>query len=202
MAICWIFLGFFTTKSFALGFPPSVAVPPVGISVQNGGTAIFTVIAYANLSGVSFTWYLNGQPITNANVTVVNTTTNTLIGGILGLVPVSVLTVNNVNSTNAGKYSVKLFNGNGSVTTNATLIVLSTTVTNVINFVSSATAMTADGFKIQLSGPSGSNFVIQASADLKNWIPISTNLAPTGSISYTDAAAKTNTFRFYRALIQ
>ena len=62
--------------------------------------------------------------------------------------------------------------------------------------------MTANGFQIQLSGPAGSNYVIQASADLKNWTPISTNAAPTGSISYTDVAAKNLPFRYYRAVTQ
>jgi len=62
--------------------------------------------------------------------------------------------------------------------------------------------MTVNGFKIQLSGPAGSNYVIQASSDLKNWIPIATNAAPTGSISYTDAAAKNLALRYYRAKIQ
>ena len=94
-------------------------------------------------------------------------------------------------------------NGVGSVaSSNATLIVLASTVSNVLNIVSSGTGMTANGFQIQLSGPSGSNYVIQASTDLKNWVPISTNAAPTGSVSYTDAAAINLPFRYYRAMVQ
>jgi hypothetical protein len=200
IAICVVFLGFLATKSYAgLGFPPSVAVPPVGISVQNGGIAVFTVIANVNLSGVNFTWSFKGKSITNANVTVVNTTTNTLLGGILSLVPVSILTVNNASSANDGTYSVKLYNGNGSVTTNATLLVLSTTVTNVVNIVSSGTGMIANGFKLQLSGPTGSNVVVEASTDLQHWTPIVTNLVTSGGISVTDALAKNYPFRYYRA---
>jgi len=100
-------------------------------------------------------------------------------------------------------YSVEVKNGVGSVTSsNATLVVLTTTVSNVVNIVSAGTGMLANGFRIHLSGPSGSNYVIQASTDLKNWTPISTNAAPTGSVSYTDAAATNLLFRYYRAMIQ
>jgi hypothetical protein len=62
--------------------------------------------------------------------------------------------------------------------------------------------LTPSGFTFQLSGPAGFTYVIQASTDLVNWVPISTNAAPTGSISFTDTAAKNFAFRYYRAMIQ
>jgi hypothetical protein len=62
--------------------------------------------------------------------------------------------------------------------------------------------MTANGFTFGLSGPSGSTFVIEASTDLQNWTPISTNTAPTGKVSCTDTAATNLPFRYYRAKIQ
>jgi hypothetical protein len=197
MAICLVFLGFFTAKSHAqLGTPPIIAVQPLGLAVQNGGTAILTTTA-VSISSMKFYWYFNGQPVSPTNTTVANVVVP-LVG------TVSTLTVKNVSSpTSAGSYSVRITNGVGSATSsNAVLIVLTSTVSNVVNIVSAGTRMVADGFQIQLSGPSGSNYIIQASSDLKNWIPISTNAAPTGSVSYTDVAAKNLSFRYYRAIIQ
>jgi hypothetical protein len=196
MAICLVFGGFFTAKTQAqLGGPPVIAVQPLGLAVQNGGTAILTTTAIS-LTSMKFNWLFNGQPVSTTNTTVVNVNVP-LVG------TVSTLTVKNVSPNNAGNYSVRIVNGVGSTTSsNATLIVLASTVSNVVNIVSSATAMTVSGFKIQLSGPSGSNYVIQASTDLKNWTPISTNVAPAGSVSYTDTAAMYIPSRYYRAKLQ
>jgi hypothetical protein len=189
-----IFTGFFgilAAKSQAQIFktPPDIIVPPVGISVQNGGTAIFVATA-TSLSSMTIDWLFNGKPVPTTNTTVV-----TLLG-------VSTLTVKNVSPASQGTYSIVASNKYGSVTNNATLIVLLNTVSNVLNILSTGTGMTANGFQIQLAGPAGSNYIIQASSDLKNWISISTNAAPTGSVSYTDAAATNLSFRYYRAIIQ
>ncbi len=207
-AICLAFMFFLTTKSQAqLGIPPIIIVQPLGLSVQNGGTAVFAVVA-TSLTSMSFDWRLNGKSISpDSNTTIVTGTTNMLLNGILGLVPISTLTIKNVASTNAGNYSVRISNGIGYVTSSTvTLIVLTDTisnvVTNVVNILPTGTGMTASGFKLQLSGPAGSNYVIQASADLKSWAPIATNAAPTGTISYTDTVATNLPLRYYRVKIQ
>jgi hypothetical protein len=196
VAVCLVFFGFLTAKSDAqIGTPPIIAVQPLGLAVQNGGTAILTTTA-VSISTMKFYWLFNDEPVPTSNTTVVNVNVP-LVG------TVSTLTVENVRAASAGKYSVRIVNGVGSVaSSNATLIVLASTVSNVLNIVSTGTGMTANGFQLQLSGPSGSNYVIQASTDLKNWVPISTNAAPTGSVSYTDAAAINLPFRYYRAMVQ
>jgi hypothetical protein len=108
---------------------------------------------------------------------------------------VSTLTLKEVASEDAGNFSVQVVNAVGSVTSsNATMIVLASTI--------SSFGMVANGFKLQLSGPTGSNIVIQASTDLNNWTSISTNLASAGGISYTDTAAQFLPFRYYRAIIK
>jgi len=196
VAICLILFGVLATSGRAqLGTPPSITVQPLGLSVQNGGTAIITTTA-VSLTYPTFKWRFNGNKIKDDNATVVNVFVP-LVG------TVSTLTLKEVDSTDAGSYSVQVVNAIGSVTSsNATLIVLTTTVSNVVNFVSSGTGMVASGFKLQLSGPIGSNVVIQASTDLNNWTSISTNLAAAGSITYTDTVAKILPFRYYRAKIQ
>lgn len=192
-----VFLAFFAFQVRAqLGTPPIVLVQPSNVSVPQGETAVISATVATSLTPQHFYWFCNGQPVvTNADVTVSNTIN-------LALNIISALVINQANSSNAGIYALRITNGIGSaVSSNATLTVLSPTITNAIDFVTSGLALNADGFQIQLSGPSGSNFVIQASADLKNWVSISTNPAPTGSVSYLDTSAKTNAVRFYRAFI-
>lgn len=187
---CLMFFGLFAARTQAgLGLPPVIIVPPLGLAVQNGGIAILTTTA-VSLTPMQFTWLLNGKPIPTTNTAVV-----TLLG-------VSTLTVDPISSATAGNYSVQIKNGGGTTTGTAVVIVLTTTVSNVVNFVTTGTGLTPGGFKIQLSGPSGSNYVIQASSDLKTWVPIFTNTAPSGSLSYTDAVANSLSFRYYRAKIQ
>jgi len=172
--------------------PPIITIPPVGESVQNGGTAAFSTTV-VSLTTPSFTWLLNGQPISaGAHVSVVS----------LPLLGTSTLTISNVVPADAGKYSVRVNNGLTATSSSAALNVLTNPVPNVVAIVSAGMDMTAGGFKLQLSGPPGSNYVIQASADLNHWIPIATNAAPTGSVTCTDAAAMNLPFRYYRAKIQ
>jgi hypothetical protein len=194
--ICVVFLGLLAGKSQAqIGTPPMIAVQPLGLAVQNGGTAILTTTA-VSITTMQFSWLLNGKPVPTNDTTVVNVAVP-LVG------TVSTLTVDKINSAQSGNYSVVIKNGVGSVTSsNAAVVVLSSTVSNVVDIVTTGTGLTTGGFKINLSGPSGSNYVIQASTDLKNWIPIFTNNAPTGSLSYTDADAVNLSFRYYRAKIQ
>jgi hypothetical protein len=54
-------------------------------------------------------------------------------------------------------------------------------------------------FGFDVSGPSGSNVVIQASTDLHTWIPLQTNLLGSGPFYFSDPQSTTNVQRFYRA---
>ena len=56
------------------------------------------------------------------------------------------------------------------------------------------------GFQLQLSGPPASTYIIQASTNLRDWTPISTNSGLTGSVVFTDTNAANFSQRFYRAL--
>lgn len=192
-----VLLVFFAIQARAqLGTPPIILIQPSDVSVQQGHTALISATVSPSLTPQNYYWFFNGQPVaTNADITVSNTFN-------LALDIVSALVIKNVSATNAGIYSLRITNGVGSaVSSNATLTVLSLVITNV-NFAASGLILSVNGFQMQLSGPAGSTLVIQASSDLKNWVSISTNPAPTGSVSYTDTAAKTNAVRFYRAYVQ
>lgn len=179
-----------------LGTSPIILVQPLNISVQPGNTAVISAVVAPSLTPQNFYWFFNGQPIaTNTGITVSNAINLTLD-------IVSALVVSHADSAKAGIYSLRITNGVGSaVSSDAALTVLSLTITNA-TFVNSGTGLSAGGFQIQLAGPAGSNFVIQASSDLKNWVSISTNPAPAGSVTYLDTSAKANTVRFYRAFVQ
>ena len=59
-------------------------------------------------------------------------------------------------------------------------------------------------FRFTLSGPVGSNYVIQAwFSDFVNWLPLSTNtIPPSGSVVVTDPGATNYSRRFYRAILE
>ena len=62
---------------------------------------------------------------------------------------------------------------------------------------------TGGQFQFQLFGPVNSTNVIQASADLTTWTPITTNvISPAGFVPITDPLATNYSQRFYRAMSQ
>ena len=104
-------------QSLALGYLPAVNVPPIitqqplNVTTNIGGSASFTVTVSTNSTlPLHYQWYFNG--------------TNVLVGSTN-----SVLTVTNVQSSQAGTYSVIITNVAGSVTSsNAVLTVLQSIV--------------------------------------------------------------------------
>jgi hypothetical protein len=61
-------------------------------------------------------------------------------------------------------------------------------------------SFSSSGPRLQLQGQSNHPYVIQASADLVNWQPISTNFAVNGVIQISDPRAQFYPVRFYRAV--
>lgn len=196
IAICLAFFAVLTAEEAqALGLPPLITVPPLGLTVQNGGTATMAATVGFSLTPLKITWLLNGKAIkdaqvSNLTVAIVNTTLSTL-------------TIPNASAANAGGYSVKVENGGGEVTSgNGILIVLGSVLQPVVGILSGGSHMTNGGFNLQLTKPSGSNCVVEASSDLKNWTPIYTNSASVTNFSCLDAAALNLPNRWYRARLQ
>ncbi|HEY9510921.1 MAG TPA: immunoglobulin domain-containing protein [Verrucomicrobiae bacterium] len=179
------FLGVFLLGGFvseidgAFGPPPVIAVQPLGISVLEGGDALFAVVP-VSITPMTFQWWHDGKKIGGNS---------------------SVLVVHSVKSKDSGDYRVEITNGGGSVMSSAvTLLVLTKPLEPVLNLLPSR--MTTNGFNLQLSGPAGSNYVILASSDMVNWTPIATNSAPTGTVNFTDTNAVNLNFRYYKAEIR
>jgi hypothetical protein len=61
---------------------------------------------------------------------------------------------------------------------------------------------TNNTFEIQLSGSAGASYVLEATTNLMDWIPISTNPAGGSLFDLVDPGASNYSYRFYRALQQ
>jgi hypothetical protein len=51
-------------------------------------------------------------------------------------------------------------------------------------------------------GANGQSYVLQASTNLVDWLPVATNVAPSGIFEMTDPDATQFQFRFYRTVEQ
>ena len=180
-AISLLCFGISLSQSHAqLGPPPIIGVQPLGLSVSYGDTAIFLVGA-VSVTHMSYQWYHDDKKIGGADQ--------------------AICTIDHIKPKDAGKYWVQIKNASGTtVSSNATLIVLSRTVTITMNVL--PPVLTTNGVGIHLSVPPGSDFVVYGSSDLRNWIPLSTNPAPTGDVNFTDTAATNLNSRYYKALLQ
>ena len=108
------------------------------------------------------------------------------------------LVLNHVGFANAGTYDVVVSNPYGSVTSSVV------NLTVMLPVILSAPQITVDktNFTFLLSGPAGSNYVLQVSTNLLNWNPVSTSTIPvSGTVNLTNAITNYNR-RFYRVHLQ
>ncbi|HTR41114.1 MAG TPA: hypothetical protein VMH87_05820 [Pseudomonadales bacterium] len=158
----------------------------------------FTIVAHCNVGVLTSLSCVLTNTLTKGTVP-----TNVLFQTLSGVLNIdstitNTLTIKNISSACAGTYTVKSSDLLG-------ILGLSSSVPITLNILPTVLAvpgqagMVANGFKLQFSGPIGSNVVIEASSDLIHWAPISTNVLTGGALSYIDTAAKANPSRFYRA---
>jgi hypothetical protein len=162
-----------------VGPPPTIIEQPKSQTVQRGSNVTFSVVA-VSITTLRYKWYFNGG---NAGNGFGNATAS--------------FTVTNVQPNDAGTYAVEVRNSSGTVmSSNAVLTVVAPSVMCV------SPQMTTNGFSFQLLGPSNASYIVAASSNLTDWAPISTNAAPTGSVIFTDPAARDFGARFYRATVR
>ena len=163
--------------TLTVNIPPGITTQPQSQTVTQGQSASFFVVA-SGTATLSYQWSFNGTPLSGATS--------------------STLTLDTVQSADAGSYTVVVANVAGSVTSAvAALTVIPPTPPSF-----GAAGMTRNGFTFQLAVPVGCTYVILATTNLQDWIPISTNVALTGSVAFADTSATNNPMRFYRALVQ
>jgi hypothetical protein len=190
-AMCLISGSLLPMRVQALGLPPTINVQPLDQTVTNMGSVTFSVTVDASLSLTThYQWQFNGVNITR------NGANGTKLLTLLD--PVISYTQPNNTSNNVGNYSVILTStlGASRTSSNAVLKVVSTPVA-----FSSARPGT-NGFQLHVTGITGVNFVVYASSNLVNWVPIYTNTSLIGSADYTDAAAMHLNSRYYKVLTQ
>jgi sugar lactone lactonase YvrE len=110
--------------------------------------------------------------------------------------PGPTLVLNDVGFRNAGTYDVVVTSPYGSAT--------SSVVNLTVGVILSAPRVTGGktNFTFVLSGPAGSNYVLQVSTNLSYWSPVSTSTIPvSGSTTLSNAISGYNR-RFYRAYLQ
>ncbi len=213
-----------TATNAELNSPSGVAVDTTGnvfivddanMRIRKVGTSgIITTVA-GNGYGAGSVWGTGGYsgdggPATNAELNspfgmAVDATGNQFIADSYNqrirkvIIPSPTLALGDVGFGNAGAYGVVVSSPYGSVT--SSVVNLTIISAPVVLSAPQITGGNAD-FTFLLSGPSGSNYVLQVSTNLFNWSPVSTSTIPvSGSITLSNAISGYSR-RFYRVYQQ
>ena len=161
--------------NWKLGTMPALQQSPTSQTARAGEKVSFTAEA-TGLPVPSYQWRFNGASIAGA--------TN------------ATLTLTNVQSVNAGGYSVVASNFIGSITSATAELVVSGAASFQLG---SGAGWTNGGFRLQLSGPT-TGCVIEASTNLSVWRPLFTNVSLPSDFEFIDRTAADYPWRFYRAV--
>jgi hypothetical protein len=197
--VVFMAFGLFTAQARALVLlpAPEITAQPLSTNVPEGDTVTLSVTAECFLGALVNTvnWYY--IPAGSSKGTLVSSTS-----GLALTTVTSSYTMKNVTSANAGGYYAIIESILAGNTTSSTAQLTISKAIIPLAGITSASGMLTNGFKVQFSAPIGSNVVIEATSNLGSWSPVYTNVSTGGSITYTDAVAKTAACRFYRARIK
>jgi uncharacterized delta-60 repeat protein len=164
---------------------PMIVAQPYGCASAVGATATFNV-GVVGSSPFAYQWYKDGTALNNGgNVT--GSTSN-------------VLSLGNVQLTDAANYYVVVSNSWGSVTSQVAQLTVTPPRLAVVT-TNGTFGFKNQQFQFTLTGPLGSNVVILASPDLQTWTPLVTNPLVGGSLIFTDPLSTNYSHRFYRAAL-
>jgi hypothetical protein len=110
------------------------------------------------------------------------------------------LVLSNVNLGNAGNYTVIITSPYGSVT--GAVATLTVTVPNTLPQIIATNAsfgFLTNQFGFDFSGAFGQTIVVDASTNLLQWTPLSTNIVGGNALYFFDPASTNFPWRFYRA---
>ena len=173
--------------------PAGVSTEPQSQSVVQGQSVSFSVVA-SGTTPISYQWKFNGSPLRGATS--------------------STLTLPNVQTNQAGNYTVLVTNLAGSELSAPANLAVSLPSATL-----SAQALTSDGFTFQVYAPTGVTYIVLASSDLQTWTPFATNsllatstlsatnslltatnISLSASVTFTDNTAVATPCRFYRVV--
>jgi hypothetical protein len=153
---------------------PTIITPPISQTVASNAAVTLSVAASAT-PAPSYQWFFNG----------VATGTNG-----------SSLTIPHFRATNEGSYWVVASNYLSTATSSPATLLLN----SPLRF--NSLLLTSNSLQLQIAGLSGSNYIIQSSTNLSDWISISTNLDSTGLLNFTATNLASLPAQFYRAVGQ
>ena len=163
-----------TVLNYNLGVPPTLTQQPASRSVPAGSSVTLSVTA-TGTPGPSYQWRFNQADLSGA--------TN------------SSLTITNFQSANEGDYRVVAGNFAGSVVSVPATVLLDSPLRL------GALGMNGNGqFQLRLIGQGNTNYVLETSTTLTNWVSLLTNAAPNGIGDYVDVVSSNFSHRFYRAM--
>jgi hypothetical protein len=154
-----------------------VTRPPAAVSVSTGQPASLSVMAAAS-GPVSYQWRKNGTVIPGATS--------------------AVLTLDPVQTADAGSYTVSLTSGSATATTGPALLTVTGPQQDPVFRVSRLTLNPDRSVDFEVEGEAGANVRIYASGDLDDWTLIGQAINENGTVRVDDPAAIGATRRFYR----
>jgi hypothetical protein len=154
-----------------------VTRPPSSDSVVAGQSAGFTVAAAAS-GPVSYQWRKNGTVIPGATS--------------------PVLTLDPVQTADAGSYTVTVVSGGATSTAGPALLTVSPAPGEPTFRVDRITLNPDGSVDFNLEGELNANILVYASGDLVDWTLIGERVNETGTIRMADPAAEGSPRRFYR----
>ena len=154
---------------------PTFTTQPTNRTANTGENVTFVASATGS-TPLSYQWLFNGTNIVGATS--------------------SVLTRNNVQTNDAGVYSVIASNVGGTLQ--------STTASLTVNPPSSAkfesvNVLPNGHLQLTFSGQPGTPYWIDKSTNLFNWVPFTNVVSPSGIIQFTDETVTDSAHTFYRA---
>jgi len=156
---------------------PAIVRAPGDQTVVAGGNATLSVVASGG-EPLQYQWRFNGVPVPGA--------TN------------AIHALNNVNSGQAGNYSVVVSNPAGSIVGSGVLAVTQPVPATLISG-----SLLPDGqFQFTVTGTAGARTLVEFSADLSQWQELATVVIAPGGVVVADPQAGTVARRFYRARFQ
>jgi pectate lyase len=160
---------------------PTIIADPQSQSYTAGQSATFTVAAGGS-APLSYQWYYN------TNAAIPNATNVSL-------------TLGNLQTTNAGTYSVIVSNLAGSATSAYAVLVVSAGTPSKPQLSGLAYDSNSGTFSLTVNGDTGPDYIVLASTNLVDWTSIFTNHSPTPPFVWTDSGASNYNQRFYRILL-
>ncbi|MGH7943365.1 MAG: immunoglobulin domain-containing protein, partial [Limisphaerales bacterium] len=155
---------------------PFIVAQPQGVTVATNQNATFTVLAGGS-ANLSYQWYFN------TNTPVADATNFTL-------------TLANVQTTDAGVYSVIVTNSTGSAA--STNVVLNVSTGAPAQPQISAFGFANGIFSLTVNGDAKQNYTIQASTNLTDWTDLFTTNPAALPFIWNDTAGGNFSRRFYR----